>query len=565
MKGKIRKYLKDNGYGFIDDEEGGDRFFHKRDFNGEIPPIGSVVEFTPEVGPKGLLAKAIKTIHREELPPSPATVKSVAIGTKVTDPPENQSAILRRIADWKLDAKLDDNRLFFETAEVSLLETGSKSFVIGRKGTGKTAISEFIFSDITHDRFSKKLTFKNFPFNELYKLDNGKYRAPNQYITLWKYLIYSSIAQMMQVNQRIDPALRAQLDQIYPDEPVESLARKVSTWTSADFGLNILGYGMKFGAKRDGEDKDSSWINRVEILEKMVVDKIDDSSYFILFDELDEDFMDIGEAERHLAYICLLTSLFKAVQDVKSIFRGSGKKIYPIIFLRDDIYDLMKDPDKTKWGDLRLDLDWNVPKLKQILAYRLSKAINPDGPVLEFQAAWDRVFSNQPVRFGSGQKQKANSFDFITKSTQLRPRDYIHYIKEGASAAIVRRHGQILPRILPNVDKAFSNYLRSEIEDEIQGLLPEVHKILDIFSIIRKHEFHVADFALAYKRHVDQERLPDRGAETVLKALFHFSVIGNQPRQKLVTVFRYLNKEARLNLTENICIHRGLFKALQIL
>lgn len=565
MKGKIRKFLTEKGFGFIDDEEGGDRFFHRNDVaDALVPAAGAVVEFEPGNGPKGLVAKQVKEYHREN---APASVTKVIAG-QISQPAsiQNPSQTLKRIADWKLDAKLDDNRLFFQTADVPLLENGSKSFAIGRKGTGKTAISEFIFSEASHDRFSKKLTFKNFPFNDLYKLENGKFRAPNQYITLWKYLIYSSIAQMMQVNQRINPELRAQLDLIYPDEPIETLARKISNWTSADFELSFPGVGgVKIGGKRDASDKESAWIHRVEILERIVSENVDDSSYFILFDELDEDYMDIGEAERHFAYISLLTSLFKAVQDVKSAFRGSGRKIYPIIFLRDDIYDLMKDPDKTKWGDLKLDLDWNEPKLKQLLGYRLSKAIDADGPLLDFQVSWDRVFSNRPVRYGHEKKLKANSFDFITRSTQLRPRDFIHYLKEGAVAALAHKHGQILPDILPNVDKAFSNYLRSEIEDEIQGLLPEIHKILDVLSIIRKHEFNVSEFSLAYKKHIDQERLTDRGAETVLKALFHFSVIGNQPRQKSATVFRYINKEARLNLTEKICIHRGLFKALQII
>ncbi|WP_193051488.1 hypothetical protein [Pseudoalteromonas undina] len=56
-------------------------------------------------------------------------------------------------------------------------------------------------------------------------------------------------------------------------------------------------------------------------------------------------------AESHKKYTELLTSLFKAVQDVRSIFRHSN--VFPIVFLRDDIYDILQDPDKGKWTDYK--------------------------------------------------------------------------------------------------------------------------------------------------------------------------------------------------------------------
>jgi hypothetical protein len=42
-------------------------------------------------------------------------------------------------------------------------------------------------------------------------------------------------------------------------------------------------------------------------------------------------------------------------------------------------------------------------------------------------------------------------------------------------------------------------------------------------------------------------------------------VIGNQPKQKKIEFFKFANKEARFNPTENIIVHRGLYKALQII
>ena len=70
--------------------------------------------------------------------------------------------------------------------------TGDYSLVIGRKGTGKTAIAEFIcraeskdLGTFKRDYQSQKLSFKNFPFNELYKLSDDRFTHPNQYITMY--------------------------------------------------------------------------------------------------------------------------------------------------------------------------------------------------------------------------------------------------------------------------------------------------------------------------------------------------------------------------------------------
>ncbi len=70
-----------------------------------------------------------------------------------------------------MDAKAEDNdRYFWHVREVDLIQRGDKYFVIGRKGPGKTAISEY------------------FLFNESHARTNTRYTAPNQFITIWKYL-----------------------------------------------------------------------------------------------------------------------------------------------------------------------------------------------------------------------------------------------------------------------------------------------------------------------------------------------------------------------------------------
>ena len=133
--------------------------------------------------------------------------------------------VLQEIANkWKLEARQEDNlKYFFHTNESSKILSGDKFYVIGRKGSGKSAISEFILSNKSYNVFAEKLSFKNFPFNELYHLDNPKFTSPNQYISIWKYIIYSNICRLMVTNENINSEVRSVLEKLYPSNPIKSL------------------------------------------------------------------------------------------------------------------------------------------------------------------------------------------------------------------------------------------------------------------------------------------------------------------------------------------------------
>ena len=223
--------------------------------------------------------------------------------------------LLQEVSEWQLEAKSEDNyRYFYHLSEVDSILQGKKNYLIGRKGTGKTAISEHIakMGDGKNGVFTEKLSFKNFPFNELYELNNTKYTPPNQYITLWKYLIYSFICRMMLKNPNINSDVRESLSLSYDLDPITRLPRIVEEWTSNDF--EVLAIGNK-GIKKS---LTLSWIQRVNILEDIITANLDNSSYHVIFDELDEDYRDIKNKDEAVPYNNLSIAL--DILNAKSFF-----------------------------------------------------------------------------------------------------------------------------------------------------------------------------------------------------------------------------------------------------
>ncbi len=547
MSGYIKWYDEEKNYGFITKEDGGDIFFHRSavsEGGGDKIKPGQAVSFSISKNEKGFRAESIS--FRDEV--NPADV--------------NRQNMLENIKGWKLDAKHDElGKYFFHVEQEKEIKNGEKSFVIGRKGTGKTALSEYISSQMGYNQFTQKLTFKNFPFNELYSLDNNEYTRPNQYISLWKYLIYSSICRMMIQNNNINEEVRSALSQLFgSDSSINNLKRSIKKWTAKEFSLTIAGSGGKISLDKS----EQTWIERLDVLEEIIEDYIDDSLYFIVFDELDEDYKNIVELGQQNDYMSLITSLFKAVQDIRSVFNDERSRIRPVVFLRDDIYDLILDPDKNKWEDFRVDLDWNLDRLKKLLAFRISKAADPEKESLPFLKAWELLFENTPIGVGTKARKKIPVFDYVTRSTQHRPRDYVRYLQVSANQALELSQDIITSEVVKKVDKGFSNYLKNELIDEIHGVLPDILDIFGVISEIRKWVFSIDEFREIYNDRLNKGILKTKDPDFVLKILFHFSVIGNQAGTG-IHFFRYTNKEAQFNFKEKVVVHRGLFKSLQII
>lgn len=469
----------------------------------------------------------------------------------------NRKTLVNIRDNWKLEAKLEDEKYFFYTDEVKQILNGNKCFIIGRKGMGKTAISGYIADRNDPFVFSEHLSFKNFPFNVIYSMDDKEYTAPNQYITIWKYLIYNSVCKMMSRDNGVNSSIRSELDKLYPKEPIKELKRFFKHWTASEFGAQVLGNGGSIGGiKKTAEEL--SWNEKGDILEHIIESHaVTDSAYYILIDELDEEYRDFETPEQKKVYTYLLTSLFKAVQEIRMYFEGSAAKVYPVIFLRSDIYGFIRDSDKNKWTDNMIVLTWGKGNLYKMLSHRIS--VSSEGKIDE-SIAWSELFPDY-VRMGNRQTKQMETFDYITRSTQLRPRDYVHYISECARLALQKDAVDIRPQIVKEADMGFSEYLKGEIIDEIFAVVPDIENVFSTLSQMRKQTFQPDEFIKSYS---SQHGKSAAEGNEVLMQLFEHGVIGNQPSMKGQQIFKHQYPNALFNYQENVIIHRGLYKALQI-
>ena len=474
---------------------------------------------------------------------------------------KNPIAFKQIVDEWKLEAKQEDVKYVYFVNEADDILKGKKNFVIGRKGEGKTAIAQYICKQSSYDVFTEKMSFKDFPFNILYSLSNCQYTKPNQYISIWKYLIYATICRQMIKNNSINSDVTSMLLKIFPAEDNNrKLSKLIEKYTVKEFGFQILSSGINLG----GESKKTNldWIDIIDILETTILENIDDSKYYVVFDELDEDYKNFVDDTEKSNYFDLITGLFKAIQDIRTLFAERELNVYPIAFLRTDIYNMITYSDKNKWSDSIINLNWSSEKIQELIRHRLNIVFGTNE--LTFEECWCRLFGKYKLCTGAEKRKRISSFNYMLRSTQNRPRDFIKYFQECSKQALTNKKQIIHPNLIKSADSEFSEYMRCEIIDEMYAVLPEYDDIFAILSLIRKQTFNPEEFVEKYNQMVEEEKLPNRGAEKVLKLLFEFSVIGNAPSIKNQSIFKYEKNNARFNFKENIIVHRGLYKALQI-
>jgi hypothetical protein len=482
----------------------------------------------------------------------------------------SKKILLDAISDWKLEAESENsNQYFYHLKEVEELENGNKCFVIGRKGTGKTAICQYFEENKTYDKFCMKLSFKEFPFNILYNLEDSSYTTPSQYISIWKYLIYSAILKMMARNESVDSSISKKLQDIYPPDPMEHITKTISTWTKKSNGLAVLGVAGQSSIDRNVNKIEEIWHELIPSMEEVISKYCGSSSYYIVFDELDEDYRNFWNENNRVKYVSLLTSLFKAVSNVRKIFRKYGKSIFPIVFLRDDIYEILSDPDSNKWEDEKVYLRWTKYELKELLRWRISRSLPDTQESYSFDRAMKMVFLSDDYGYGSMQRKRESIFDHISRLTHDRPRDFVRYFRDCARSAISQGATAVSNDTIKGIEKQFSNHLRSELTNEMEGVLPDIRQIFDAFSQLQKDRLSPSDFGSLIRKHQSSKDCSPSTKEledlTIAKLLFHFSIVGNANRKfKDRPMYKYQHEYLVFNQDEPVVLHRGLLKSLGI-
>ena len=103
--------------------------------------------------------------------------------------------------DWEDEAKNDEflDRYFVEFPGYNQILVGGKRYIVGRKGTGKTAILQKIRLQCENDpiSFHTDVSLRDFPLNDFRSLGERSLQDKSKYVSAWKFLLLTEMANLI--------------------------------------------------------------------------------------------------------------------------------------------------------------------------------------------------------------------------------------------------------------------------------------------------------------------------------------------------------------------------------
>jgi hypothetical protein len=428
----------------------------------------------------------------------------------------------------------DEDRLLLQCFEdhPTYLEILSheKFCILGRKGSGKTAIFKKILTDRAHNHFSFGHTFTDYPWYHHDK--QKKLGVPEEqcFAQSWTYLCLISLSKILlnqDNSQPFDDAARDHLPRIenFVLDTYGTRDPDVTQIFSPSHKLRFTGsVGVDWKILRGSTKVESiemaylpTVVQDVNMnLKKAIVESLNpENNYYLLFDQLD-----LGFSLTEKDYALRLIGLLLAAKELNVAARQNGKRLTIGIFLRDDIYSHLRFEDKNKITEnyvspVYWDHGQNHRTLKGLMEKRF-RVVSRDT-----QVTWNDVFDEEYQMTGRQAK-----YLYMLDRTFLRPRDMIKFCNETLKAYQSSSGGQKFEnKNILDAQAAYSDYLYRELEDEIHKHLPQYEFYVEVLRNLDALQFTRKDFLEAWDRRKSLLS-GDDSPDYAMKQLYEFSVIG---------------------------------------
>ena len=196
-------------------------------------------------------------------------------------------------------------------------------------------------------------------------------------------------------------------------------------------------------------------------------------TFFIVADDLDKHWRVNTTQSIHL-----LLGLIEEVAKMKRFF-GSYLKV--VLFLREDIYDVLAryDDDFSKRDILRMV--WTPSSLHHLIAARLSARIkkhNNEGNQND-EEVWSAIFPEQVKNMAAA--------EYILTRSLPRPREVLNFCQAAIDHAQRNGHSYVTEQDILDGEKSYSEELIYSVSSEFRGQYPDLEEVLlEFFNVSEK-------------------------------------------------------------------------------
>lgn len=376
---------------------------------------------------------------------------------------------------------------YLETDQFNRAIRGEVNLVVGRKGTGKTALFAQARDAIRKDKLNVVVDLKPEGYqlvklkeNVLGYLTEG---AKEHLITaFWEYLLYMEICYKVlekdQLRYKHDHELHdkyLELKEIYGGDRFGG---------EGDFSERLLRlsasiaqtYEEKYRGKHDfrmTEEEVTALVysHDIRLLRKKLSEYLKyKKSIWLLFDNLDK-----GWTPQNLSKgdIIILRCLIDASRKIQREMNRDEHNFHAIVFVRNDVYQLLMDETPDFGKEMRASLDWGDPDmLREVLRRRLVRKAYPKDAT--FSDVWNRI----SVSHLKGEETS----QYLIDRSLMRPRNLLKLLAYCRGFAVNLAHAKIEAEDIEKGVSAYSVDLVIEADRELADIEPNLRDLIYQFT-----------------------------------------------------------------------------------
>jgi nucleoside 2-deoxyribosyltransferase len=462
--------------------------------------------------------------------------------------------------------ELSLNAYFVQTAQFRDAFRGHARLVVGRKGTGKSAIFCQI-RDVLSRRAEQYLVLDLRPESyQLLKLTNlfgriGDAGTHEQTVSaFWDYVLLCELAhRIIDADASIAYRDPATLEEY---EAVRTAYRPQKFDEHGDFSERLLSLLGNLAERFPGDGRllttaeitNAVWTADIAPLREAVASYLRrKAAVWILVDNLDKGWPARGASSRD---ILLLRGLLEAARKLQRQLAKRRVPLSTVVFIRNDILDRLVEetPDRGKEASISLDLA-DLEVLKEILRAR---AVASLGEEMDFEKLSGMFFD----RHVGGE----DTFKFLYRHTHGRARDVLRVAKRCIDTALNRGHERVLESDVLAAVEGHSNEVLRELKLEVQDVQGERAEVIEDFAGARRvlTQAQVTEILTRRDKNSDSEKF--------LETLLWYSFLGveYQPTKEVYSYEIEYNVERMLKLAgrepaeRRFVIHPAFHHALRV-
>lgn len=487
--------------------------------------------------------------------------------------------------DGKNEARLAEfEDLFYDYDNIYCKALDEFNFlIIGRKGTGKTLLAEYIRKQSAKvgNWICTLDNNKKFNIEHLKMLKTQNTIPTEEYITIWEWIILIELSKLIVENFNNKESINYQTLKDFLEKNNFSLKLSSSKTIEITSKQKINGslkakipllnsVEGEIGKEVEGEIKkiSGSYLEYIESLEEIVFNLLKEEpkiKYTIMYDELDSKFLNNEDYKNNII------SLLKIAKDLNEKFLDENLSVKIMIFLREDIFSILNDYDLNKIKeDCGISIDWgdnteNSPLVEMTLN-KIKKSYSAFSELTNKELIEKLFPRKKDILINKKYNKRMSVFEYILTRTFLRPRDVITYFNKIIETN--REETKITWDQVFSSEKKYSTYFKGEIRNELKGHLndEEIEKTFSLFYNFSKITFRFTELEKFYLQKKDE--IGEIDLKKCLGLFFKFGAIGNQRydvnKKRPFIKWNYREKNIEINYEEQIRIHSGLWKELNL-